>query len=166
MEAQNVTQIVKNFFEKLSVEIQSLEISQEEENIFYVKIQTPDSALIIGYSGKTLEDIRLILRNILSKISGNNTIIHLEINDYLIKKDEKLFEFIEKKIELLKKTGNDIVLPYFNSYDRKKIHAYIANLKDDTITSKSSGEWRERKITLCKKSEKLLKSIDLDAIDI
>lgn len=167
MEAQNITNVVKTFFEKLSIEIENLEVSQEEENIFYVKIQTPDSALLIGYSGKTLEDIRLVLKSIVRKISGENTIIHIEINDYLIKKDEKLFDFIKSKIDIVKKTGNKIILPYFNAYDRKKIHSFIINLKDDDIFSKSSGEWRERRIALCKKTptSKPLE-LDLDAIDI
>jgi len=47
MENNKITQIVHDFFEKLTIEIDSLEVIQEEENIFYVKIQTPDSSLLI-----------------------------------------------------------------------------------------------------------------------
>jgi len=49
-----------------------------------------------------LEDIRKILRDILSKINGKNIILHIEINDYLSKKEDKLFNFILKKIEIAK----------------------------------------------------------------
>lgn len=165
MEANNLTQLVHTFFEKLLIEIEHIEVNQEENNIYHVKIQTPDSSLIIGYSWKNLEDIRLILRQLISKITGENTIVHLEVNDYLIKKDEKLFEFIASKVSIVKKTGNNIILPYFNSYERKKIHAYILSLKEETIFSKSSWEWKERRITLFKKTDHL-KTLDLDAIDI
>jgi len=82
----------------------------------------------------------VILKNILRTDEKQNVIIHLEVNDYLIKKDEKLFDFVQKKVELVQKTGQEIVLPFFSSYERKKIHSFILSLNDKSIFSKSSGE--------------------------
>lgn len=68
---------------------------------------------------KNLEDIRNILKNILSKKFDKNIVLHLEVNDYINKKDDRLFNFISKKIDLLKKSWKEIILPFFNSYERK-----------------------------------------------
>lgn len=163
MEWENVKKITSEFFEKMLVELDSLEVIQEDENIFYVKIKTTESSLVIGYSGKNLEDIRTILKGILSKINGKNVVLHLEVNDYLSKKEDKLFDFISKKIEIVK-TGREVILPFFNSYERKKIHGYVSELKDDTIFTKSIGEWEERRMHICKKSKNI--TIDMDGIDI
>lgn len=163
MELENVKKITSEFFEKMLVELDSLEVIQEDENIFYVKIKTTQSSLVIGYSGKNLEDIRTILKGILSKINGKNVVLHLEVNDYLSKKEDKLFDFIKKKIEIVK-TGREVILPFFNSYERKKIHGYVSELKDDTIFTKSIGEWEERRMHICKKSKNI--TIDMDGIDI
>ena len=167
MDKKDIGKIVESFFEKLCIDIDSLEVIQEEENIFYVKIQTPNSSLLIGYSGKTLEDIRVILKNILRSTAetSENIVIHIEVNDYLIKKDEKLFDFVRKKVEIVQKTWQEVILPFFSAYERKKIHSFILSLKNDGITSKSSGEWKQRRICISKKVNHLT-SIDLDAIDI
>lgn len=164
MQLDEIKQIVDTFFEKLNVDIKNLEINLEEVNIFSIKIETVDSSLLIWYSGKNLEDIRTILKSIISKKVWENIILHLEVNDYLSKKDDKLFNFILKKIDILKSSWKEIVLPFFNAYDRKKIHKFVASLNDENIFTKSVWEWKNRRLHLCKKSQNL--TIDIYWIDI
>lgn len=163
MKLEVIKQITKDFFDKMLVSIDSIEIIEEKENIFYIKIKTPDSPLLIWYSGKNLENIRKVLRAILSKINWKNVILHIEINDYLSKKEDKLFDFISKKIEIAK-SWKEVILPFFNAYYRKKIHSYVSKIKDDTIFTKSVWEWAERRLHICKKSQNI--TIDIDWIDI
>lgn len=61
----------------------------------------------------------------------------MEVNDYISKKEDKLLTFVKNKIDLCKKTGKEIILPYFNAYERKKIHAYVCDLADSSIYTKS-----------------------------
>lgn len=160
MELDIIKEITLDFFKKLLIDIESLEVLQESEKIFYIKLKTVDSGLLIWYMWKTLDDIRSILKNvILSKTWETSLIIHLEVNDYLSKKDDKLFSFISKKIELVK-SWKDIVLPYYSPYERKKIHNYISSLNDDGIFTKSIWEWSERRMHICKKSKSI--TIDMD----
>ncbi len=160
---ENIKKITSEFFEKMLVSIDELEILQEQENIYFIKIKTTDSSLLIWYSWKNLEDIRTILKWILSKINWKSIVLHLEVNDYLSKKEDKLYNFIAKKIEIAK-SWREVILPFFNAYDRKKIHSYVSELKDDSIWTKSVWEWAERRLHICKKSENI--TIDMDGIDI
>lgn len=161
---EDVKALSQEFFEKFWIEIEDLEILTEEENIYYIKLKTPDSWLLIWYSGKNLEDIRTVLKTILTqKSTEKNIILHVEINDYLSKKEDKLYHFIMKKIEIVK-TGKEVILPFFNSYERKKIHSYVCELNDEEIFTKSVGEWSERRLHICKKSKNI--TIDMDGIDI
>ena len=98
MELEVVQKIANDFFEKMLITLDSLEVIQEEENIFYIKVKTSESSLMIGYSGKNLEDIRTILKGILSKINGKNVVLHLEVNDYLSKKEDKLLDAFVKEV--------------------------------------------------------------------
>lgn len=165
MSWENIQEIALSFFEKLCIDIENIEVTQEAENIYYIKLKTPDSWLLIWYSGKTLEDIRSVLKAIISQYWENkNIILHLEVNDYLSKKEDKLHNFIMKKIQLVKSWKWDIVLPFFNSYERKKIHSYVCELNDSEIFTKSVGEWAERRLHICKKSKNI--TIDIDGIDI
>lgn len=164
MEKEIIQKIANEFFEKLSIQVDSLEVIKEEEHIYSVLIKTPDSWLLIGYSGRTLEDVKILLRSLLSKkLEHKSFILHLEINDYLERKEDKLKNFISKKIKELSSSKPEIILPYFNSYERKKIHWFVSEFGDTSIYTKSVGEWKQRKLHICKKFNI---SLDLDWVDI
>lgn len=161
---EDVKEVSRVFFEKLWIEIDEFDVLQEAENIFYVKLKTPDSWILIWYSGKNLEDVRSVLKAILiKKSSEKNIILHVEVNDYLSKKEDKLYSFVMKKIEIAK-SWREVILPFFNSYERKKIHSYVCELNDGEIFTKSVWEWPERRLHICKKSKNI--TIDMDGIDI
>ena len=164
MEVSVIKSLVEEFLEKLLINIDTLEILNESDDVYFLKIKTSESSLFIGHSWKNLEDIKNILKNILSKKFDKNIVLHLEVNDYISKKDDRLFNFISKKIDLLKKTWKEIILPFFNSYERKKIHSYVSELNDSSIYTKSVWEWNNRRLHLCKKSTNI--TIDIDWIDI
>lgn len=163
MELETVNKISRDFFEKMGINLDNLEVSKEDENIFYIKVKTNDSPLLIWYSGKNLENIKTVLKSILSRINWENLILHLEVNDYISKKEDKLHDFIRKKIEIVK-SWKEVILPFFNSYERKKIHSYVARLKDETIFTKSIWEWKQRRLHICKVNKNI--TIDVDWIDI
>jgi len=54
----------------------------------------------------------------------------------------------------------EIKLPFFSSYERKKIHNYIADKNIDDIGTRSEGEGRERRLYICKKPKKM--TIDMN----
>lgn len=159
-----IEEVVKNFFEKLMIKIENIEISLERENIYFIKISTEESWIVIWASGANLTNIKTLLGLMISKKLNNNTILHLEINDYLEKKDEKLYNFIKSKIYLVRDTGREIKLPFFTSYERKKIHSYVNESWSKDIYTKSIWEWRDRRLYICKKDTRV--SIDIDWVDI
>lgn len=164
MVVETIKQVSVLFFEKMLIQIESLDVVKEADNIYYVKIKTPDSWLLIWYMWKALEDVRWILKLLItSKLEEKNIILHLEVNDYISKKEDRLYNFISKKIEIVK-TWKEVILPYYNPYERKKIHNYISELNDSEIFTKSIWDWSERRLHICKKSKNL--TIDMDGIDI
>lgn len=167
MELENVKNITINFFDKLSVSIESIDVLKEQEKIFYIKIKTTESSLLIWYSGWNLEDIRVILKHIISKKFWENIILHIEVNDYLSKKEDKLHHFIIKKIEIVKNIGKEIILPYFNAYERKRIHSFVSEIDNSVIYTKSIWEWKDRRIHICKKNLNMsIDTLDMDWVDI
>jgi spoIIIJ-associated protein len=88
---------------------------------------TPDSALLIGMHGKSIESIQHLLSRLLEKQFENFVHVHLEVNDYMKQKDERLYQFLESKIALVISNGKDVQMPSLTSYDRKKAHGYISS---------------------------------------
>lgn len=160
---EQIKNIVEKFFSKMLIDFSSLEVVKELENIYYIKLESTDSPLLIWTRGKNLEEIKSILKIIINKQTEDNIIIHIEINDYLKSKEDKLINYIKGKIEFVKKTWNDFKLPFFSAYERKKIHSYVSTLKSDIYT-KSEWEWKDRRLYICKKNNKI--TIDSDGVDI
>ena len=160
---ESIKNLTEDFFERLTIKIDSCEVSTEESGIFLVKVKTEESGLVIGPHGKNLETIKFLLKLLISKQMEQNIILHLEVNDYLKSKEERLFSFIESKIAIVEKSGNDLELPFLTAYERKKVHSYVWELGKNIFT-KSEWEGKDRRMSLCKKAEKL--TIDIDGDDI
>lgn len=160
-------ELVKNisgiFFEKLGVDYSELQVYEEGENIFRIALKSNDSHLLIGPHGKNLEVVTHLIRTLLSTKSDPYLNIHVEVNDYLEKKDEKLRSFIQGKIDYVKSSGKEIILPFLTAYERKKVHSFVSDTWWNVYTQ-SVGEGAQRRIHLCKKDEKM--TIDLDGDDI
>jgi len=162
MKAQ-IEQISQQFFEQLSVQFSGISVEEQAENIFLIQVQTDDSHLLIGPHGKHLESLTLLLKLLIGNSVNENVIVHVEVNDYLQQKDEKLFGYIKSKMEIVEKSGNDFRLPFFTAYERKKVHSFVST-QNGSIYTKSMGEGKERRIYLCKKDSKI--TIDIDGDDI
>lgn len=161
-----IKQKAKEFFTNLWVQFEHLEVSQKEENIFLVKVESLDSWKLIWPHGKNLEAITHILKlMILWDLAEDKRVkIYLEVNDYLKSKDERLKDFIISKVKYVERTWEDLKMPFYSAYDRKKIHAIVADYWNEDIFTKSIWEWSERRIYICKADRRL--SIDIDSVEI
>lgn len=139
--------LVEQFWKWLGITLDQLEIVIQDEDI-NITIQTPDSALIIGMHGKSLELFGHILRRIIEKTTGTFVHVHLEVNDYMKGKDERLWRFLDTKIALALSTGKHVQLQNLNSYDRKKAHNYIALKSIENLTTHSEGAGTDRMLVI------------------
>ncbi len=155
-------ELIENFFEKLWVEYDSFDIN-EDEKWFTVQIQTPESWLLIWPHWKNLEAITGILRQMINT-DDKRIKLRLEVNDYQTSQDSRLFQFIQSKIDEVKRSSIECKLPEYSPYQRKKIHSFIAELNDEEIIAKSKWEAEERRMYISKKPRKL--TIDIDGDDI
>jgi len=161
---------IKIFFDKLQIDIETLDIECSEWSIFNIKIKTDDSWIVIWPHWHNIENIQNLLRLISSKTLDKKVSIHLEVNDYMKTKDERLYSFIKSKVSYAEKNWKDLKLPFLNSYERKKVHSFISDLNKTWISTKSEWEWKERRLVICVDSSKTSDSnkltIDIDWDDI
>lgn len=161
----DIKTLVFDFFDKLNIKIDTLDVTNVEElNIFNIKIETEESGLLIWPHWKNLNIIENLLKLMSSKKVWEQIKLHIEINDYMKSKDDRLFDFIKSKIRLVEKTWKDIQLPFYSSYERKKIHWYVSEMSKKWIYTKSIWEWKERRLYICKKEGTLTIDIDWDDI--
>ena len=161
---EGIKNFVETFFNKLDIKIDSIEVLQEEERTFSIILKTEESGILIWPHWKNLDTLQHLLTVCISKMIENKVKLHIEVNDYKKNKDERLYSFIKSKIDIVIRSWNDIKLPFFSAYERKKIHSYVADLNNDWIYTKSEWESKERRLFICKKDRKI--TIDIDGDDI
>lgn len=163
-----IEQICQEFFKLMKIQVDSVSVKceDEERNIYFICLETPDSKLVIGTHGQTLDSIKHILSRMIENSIEAWVVIHVEVNDYLKSKDERIYRYIDSRIDFVIKSQKEIALPNYSSYERKKIHNYISEKKLDTIRSYSVGEWKERIMHIAPVAKSQAVDIDIDGTDI
>lgn len=138
---------VTDFFTKLGIALTWVHIDQIWEDI-NIRVETPDSALLIGMHGKNIEIFQHLLCRMIERKVDSFVHVHLEVNDYMKQKDEKLHRFLDSKIAIITTTGQSIRMPSLTPYERKKAHGYIADKKIEGLKTQSEWEWISRSLVL------------------
>lgn len=138
---------VTEFFTKLGITTTKIAVTVLWEDI-NIQIETPDSALLIGMHGKNIETFQHLLSRMIERKTDKFIHVHLEVNDYMKLKDEKLFRFLDSKIAIIREIWNPIRMPSLSSYERKKAHGYIAEKNIAGLKTQSEGEGTERALVL------------------
>lgn len=161
---EKIKSLTECFFYNFWFKIENLEVINQEKNIFLIKIKSEESGLIIWPNWKNLDHISSILKLIIKNNLKENLKIHIEINDYIKSKDDRLKNLIISKIKLVEKSWKDLMLPFYSAYDRKKIHSIVSDYKNEKIYTKSIWEWNDRRLYICMINKKI--TIDIDWNDI
>lgn len=137
------------FFKNLGIEIESFSVKEEDgKNIYRAVLQSPDSKLLIGIHGKTLEALSHIMTRISEKKYQQKMLVRLEVNDYLQSKEDRLHQYINKKILESQEKGERVPLSNLTPYERKLVHSYIQDLQTPWIQAQSEWEGIQRTLYL------------------
>lgn len=136
MSSSDLAPLIHTLFSGIGIQIDHLDIS-EDHNSVEIVLKTPDSPILIGIHGKNMDALRHVLSRMIERHRQKFLHVHIEVNDYMKAKDERLFRFLDKKVALLRATGGRVALPDLNAFERKKAHNYIAELKISGLTSVS-----------------------------
>lgn len=156
--------LTSDLLENLWITIEEIDISEQKQWNYNIKIKSPDSWLLIWQRWKNLDSLSNIIRLMTKKLSEQKIKIFLEVNDYIQSKDQNLKNTIIEKIKNVESSWKDLMLAFYNPYERKKIHSIVAEYWNKKIYTKSIWEWEERRLYICKVDEKLTIDIDWDDI--
>ncbi|MEA2056405.1 MAG: KH domain-containing protein [Patescibacteria group bacterium] len=142
---------IKEYLKKmalfLGIEEDQFDLKVEENsNGFKVKIYIPDdkASLFIGNGGQTLYSIQHMMSIVFRKEYEGVRIV-LDVNDYRLRKEEKLVVKAFLAAEKALTTNKEQVLRGLNSYERYLVHTAIAEKeKFEDLMTESYDEGQER----------------------
>ncbi|MBE6152188.1 MAG: KH domain-containing protein [Firmicutes bacterium] len=153
LKKEDIIVYVKEYLKNLEQGLQ-LKISSEikfNDDILNIILVSDNNAILIGKEGRTLESIKILLRNSIKNKIGFNIKINLDASNYKAKKQKNLEYEIKKIAKDVLKTHIEVKLDPMNSYDRRCVHNVIA--KFDGLKSLSYGESPNRYVVISYKED-------------
>lgn len=156
-----IKEAAKEFFEKMTMPVSSIEVnlssekkdikdaqSETDENIDVIdlSIKLDEPQILIGQQGQTLLEIQRLLRTVLNKKLQKVLYLNLDINDYKKKKIEYLKDLAKELANQVALTKEEKVLLPMSAYERRIIHAELAERTD--VITESRGDGFDRHIVI------------------
>ncbi|MFZ2152829.1 MAG: R3H domain-containing nucleic acid-binding protein [Microgenomates group bacterium] len=145
---QTILQITCDMLGKMNFEVEKafVEDVTEEENQVLVGVTVPNPAGLIGFRGRNLAALQLVLSLIVKNKLGEWVRVLLDINNYREEQKERLTNMAVSLAEKAKATGKEVVMASMSSYERRLCHMALVNIEG--ITSDSEGEGEDRHIVI------------------
>jgi len=109
-------------------------------------IESPDSSLIIGKMGKTLDAIQTLATVILQNRSQNKVKLILDCESYRERRQQRLISFAEEVAEQVRRTRSSRLLEPMNPYERRLIHTALTRYSDIETVSEGEGLYKQIRI--------------------
>ena len=135
-----ITEITKN----MGVEA-NLEVRRRENNVS-VTIFSDNNSILIGKNGKNVAALQLLIRQMVNSKLKDSIGIVLDVGNYKEKR-VKSIEYLAKKLAReAYKTKTEVTMDSMNSYERRIVHAVLAD--DKYVYTESMGEEPNRKVVI------------------
>ena len=147
----NIKKTVEEFFEKMTITVSNIDVSlsaekNEEIDVVDLDVKLEEPQILIGQGGQTLFEVQRLLKTILNKKLKSIFYFNLDINDYKKQKLEYLKNMAKNLADQVVLTKEEKILLPMSSYERRIIHAELAQ-RTDVITD-SQGEGYDRHIVI------------------
>ncbi|HPH01791.1 MAG TPA: RNA-binding cell elongation regulator Jag/EloR [Spirochaetota bacterium] len=127
-----------------------IEVDNNGTDRVYIELFSPDSAMIIGKRGKTLESIQMLVNTVGARVPGSaNYKCVIDIENYREKRESTLTELAQRVAQEVIRSGKPKTLEPMNPFERRLIHVALQNEK--SVETRSEGEGVHRKVRILPK---------------
>lgn len=137
--------IIKELFTLLEVEIDELKLKVETD-LLQINIKSPESALIIGRFGETIQDLQTIIAMMIFGKTSKWVKVSVDINNWREEREKYLQQMAINLAQKVKFSGKEAILPPLSAFERRIIHVYLNDYPD--VETYSQGEGRTRRLII------------------
>jgi len=128
----------------------SVKVSRDKESeAIRIDLESESPGLLIGFRGKTLSALQLILGLMINATLNEWQPIIVDVNDYRAEQKEKLVGMAQAAAEKAKSLGRRVQLFPMSAYERRIVHVCLS--EDPLVETTSEGEGEDRKIIITPK---------------
>lgn len=135
-------------FRKFKVEETTTTIEGKKYPLFRVDIDTDEASTLIGHHGETIYALQQIVKTIMWSKTEKSVYVIIDVDSYRKRQEESVKKIALRKVELVRKTLEDQLLPPMSPYFRRVIHIYLTESEFNDITTESIGEGDNRQVVI------------------
>ncbi len=141
---------VQNLVQSLGAEIKSINLVDDEDTgMSTIQIESPDSRMLIGRDGESLQALNSLLHRYCEKDLAQDAApmaITLDVNNFQKNHIDNLKTKAHMMAERAKFFKSSIDLDPMNGYERRIIHTFLE--KDKNLVTDSTGVGKDRHIVV------------------
>jgi spoIIIJ-associated protein len=145
---EKILKITCGFLGQINFEVEKafVEDMEEEENQVLVGVTVVNPAGLIGFRGRNLAAVQLILALMVRNQVGEDVRVLLDINNYRNEQKERLTNMVRSLAEKCLISQKSVALANMSSYERRICHMIVSEIKG--VVSESEGEREERHVVI------------------
>ena len=144
--------LVKEVVQRMGIEA-TITSATDESGAVSIKIESPDSAILIGRKGRSLESLQYLVNRMSPKTEGDEgERITIDIEGYLGRRQEALEDLAHRLADRARESGRRQRTKPMTSQERRAIHVALEG--DDTIKTYSVGDAGDRYVIIAPKDER------------
>lgn len=143
MSATVAKEIIEKLMSAMSIEAK---VEIDSEDPIYLSISCDDSALLIGKGGENLRALQSLVNSIYKKQNTEAGYVGIDVAGYKKERVEKVQAIAQKLADEARSTGKPQHLKPMNAFERRSVHALLAEQPD--IITESEGFGQNRHIVI------------------
>jgi len=136
-QTKHIQEITEDLLKRLEI-TGSVSVSQDETSAYRVQIDVEETGLLIGFHGRTLESLQILLGMIAAKQSGSWTPVYVNVGDYREKREEALMLMAQRAADRALALSRPVELGRLTPAERRIVHLTLSG--DDRVLTESIGE--------------------------
>ena len=143
-DANKIVEFTNHILESSELDLRAS--AEETEDGFKVEISGADVALLLGHNAELLDALEYLGNRVLTKLSGEETRIQFDSENYRARREKELRLMAEKAAEKVRVSRVPFSFDAMTPYERRIIHLSLAG--DETVKTESRGSGPDRKVTI------------------
>ena len=121
-------------------------IGFREERKLGLNIDTPDSGILIGKKGQTLEALQLIANIAATRIKDGAERIIVDTQNYRIRHEQSLVRMARQTAQQVRRTRQSRLLEPMNPFERRLVHTALSEEGDIETASEGDGLYKRVRV--------------------
>jgi spoIIIJ-associated protein len=109
-------------------------------------IESPDSSLLIGKMGKTLDALQVLANIVAQKREHNPLRVIIDCENYRERRQQKLIDFAEEVADNVRRTRSSRLLEPMNPFERRLVHTALTRFEDIETISEGDGLYKQIRV--------------------